>query len=111
MLVAAVGLHWFEYVLKGEAGSSVWFLLWPLTPYLVCLAEFALSASGIPAIAGAVVALVVDALALGAVFVRPTAFTWSLALMFTPLCNTVLIVPAAIVIARFATRRLEGRAP
>lgn len=110
LLTAAIGLHWFEYVLKGEGGSSIWFLLWPLTPYLLCMVEFALSASGLPALAAAVVAFALDAVALAAVIVNPTAFAWSVSLMLTPLFNTVLIVPASIVIGRFVLRRSCDRA-
>src|SRR5471030_1151330 len=96
LLVAAVSLHWFEYLSKGESGASVWFLLWPLTPYVVCLVEFFLSVSGIPAIAGAILALVLDTLAFGAASIHPRTFTSALALLFTPLCNTIIFVPAAV---------------
>ena len=108
LLAAAISLHGYEYVFEGDS-ASVWLLLWPLTPYVVCTFIFLLSASGVPSIAAAIVALVLDAMTFDAVFIHPTSSTSALAMLFVPLWSAIIFVPVTVVIIRFVVRRLEAR--
>jgi hypothetical protein len=61
--------------------------------------------AAIPALAGALIALLFDLLAHYQVFVHPTSSTAALALVFTPLWNTLIFSPIAMVLAWLVLRR------
>jgi membrane protein implicated in regulation of membrane protease activity len=67
------------------------------------------SKSAIPALAGAVVALLFDLLAHYEVFVHPTSSTAALALLFAPLWNTLVFSPIAILLTWQILRRRAQR--
>ena len=109
LLAAAVTLHSYEHFVKVEGEPSIMFFLWALLPYIVCLFVFLLSDSGAPAIAGAIVALALDAAAFDTVFVHPTTSTSALALLFIPLWSTIVFVPLTVFGTKFVIRRLQSR--
>jgi len=89
----AIALHWYIGSQAEAAEFSFWFLAWALSPYVVALALSSLKATRIAAVAGAVAALCVDALTFHSVFIRPTSSTASIARLFSPLWNLLILVP------------------
>jgi len=96
VIAVAIALHAYEAFVRGSGEFYLGFFLWPLAPYALCLIVACLSASSIPAVAGAVTALLFDLVAHNDVFVHPTNSTAGLALLFVPLWNTLVFSPLAI---------------
>jgi hypothetical protein len=105
VVVLGVALHAYESFGLAENGPSLGFFLWGIVPYLLCLVVAMSSKSAVPAFAGAVVALLFDLLAHYQVFVHPTSSTAGLALLFTPLWNTLVFSPLAILLFWLIRRR------
>ena len=110
IVVAAVGiaLHLYENLFKIPGNFSFGWLLWPLTPYALCLIVSSFPATRVAAVAGVVVALLFDLVAHYDVFVNPKSSTAALALVFVPLWNTLVFSPGAIFVAWLFLRR-RGR--
>jgi hypothetical protein len=96
VVAIAIALHAYEALVKSSGGASLGFFLWSLTPYVLCLIVATVSASSIPAVAGAVTAFLFDLDAHNHVFVHPTSSTAGLALLFVPLWNTLVFSPVAM---------------
>jgi hypothetical protein len=109
VVAVAVALHAYETLGADSDQTSLGFFLWPLTPYAFCLVVAAVSASSIPAIAGAITALLFDLAAHYTVFVHPTSSTAGLALLFVPLWNTLIFSPLAM-LGAWLLRRLSAKA-
>jgi hypothetical protein len=107
LVALAVALHAYETFAKSSE-PSLGFLLWPLTPYVVCLVVATLSASSTPAFAGAATALLFDLGVHRSVFINPTGSTAGLALLFMPLWNTLVFSPLAM-LAAWLLLRLRPR--
>jgi hypothetical protein len=107
VVLLATALHAYECF--GESSGGFGFLFWSLVPYALCLIVAALSASSIPALAGAIVALLFDLGAHNDVFVHPTSSTAGLALLFVPLWNTLVFVPLAMFAAWSLSLRAGGK--
>lgn len=103
--VVALALHFYENVSLRSGDFSIGFLLWPLTPYVLCLAISCIRGTHLASIAGAVAALCFDLFAHYTVFVRPTSSTAGLALLFAPLWNTLVFSPIATFIAWLVLRK------
>lgn len=105
--VAALGvaLHAYETFWLASDGPGFGFFLWALVPYAMCLVVAMASKSAIPAFAGAVIALLFDLIAHYQVFVHPTSSTAALALIFTPIWNTLIFSPIVMVLAWLVLRR------
>ena len=88
---------------------SLGFFLWPLTPYALCLVVAGVSISSIPAVAGALTALLFDLDAHNHVFVHPTSSTAGLALLFVPLWNLLVFSPLAM-LGTWLLLRLRAKA-
>ena len=106
----AITLHAYESLAKAAAPSLGWFL-WAMLPYAICLAVWARSSIGAPAVAGAIAALVFDLVAHYDVFIHPTSSTAALAMIFVPVWSTLLICPVAMFAVWFAIRRHRVNAP
>jgi len=104
LIALAIGLHAYENFVKSSGAFSLGFFLWSLTPYALCLVVAWFSVSSIPAVAGAVVALLFDLDAHNHVFVNPTSSTAGLALIFVPLWNTLVFAPLAMLAAMLLLR-------
>ena len=100
-----VALHAYETFWLASDGPAFGFFLWALVPYAMCLIVAMTSKSAIPPLAGAVIALLFDLLAHYQVFVHPTSSTAALTLVFTPLWNTLIFSPIAMVLAWLVLRR------
>ena len=101
----AFALHLYENLYLRSGEFSAGFLLWPLTPFALCLVTSCFRGTHLAAIAGAVVALGFDLFAHYSVFIHPTSSTAGLALLFAPLWNTLVFSPIAILIAWLVLRR------
>jgi hypothetical protein len=107
----AVALHWY---IGSQAEASKFpfgLLVWALSPYLAALLLSCFRTTRVPAVAGATVALCIDALTFHSVFVRPTSSTASLALLFAPLWNLLVFVPGVTWLAWRVRGRGSSRAP
>lgn len=104
---AALLLHMYEHSLGSSEISFAW-VLWPLLPYVMCLAVSTAAPTRLPAIAGAVTALGFDAIAHYDVFISPKGSTAALALLFVPLWNTLVFAPLAMLAAWLFLRRRGG---
>ena len=100
----AAGLHVYENLAKSAEPSVGWFL-WAMLPYAVCVAVWARSAVGVPALAGVAIAFAFDLVAHYDVFVKPTRSTAALAMIFVPLWSALLFCPAAMFVGWLAVRR------
>jgi len=98
-------LHAYESLWRSQGGPSPGFLLWGLTPYARCLFVAMSSKSPVPPTAGAAIALLLDLLTHYSVFVHPTSSTAALALIFTPLWNTLVFAPLTILVTWLIVRR------
>lgn len=101
----AAALHAYEQVGPTSSDFSAGWLLWALTPYLVCMAASCFPATHVPAVVGALVALAFDSLAHYEVFVNPKSSTAGLALLFVPLWNSIVFAPIGMLISWLIIRR------
>jgi hypothetical protein len=102
--IAALALHVYESRYS-SAGLSIGFLLWATLPYVLSVGMSSVSAIGRAATAGAVVALLFDISMYYSVSVNPKGSTAALGLLFMPLWNTLVFVPAATALAHVILRR------
>lgn len=111
VLLVAVALHLYENVAKASGFSYGWFL-WALSPYVLVLALSCVPDIKIAALAGGVLALLVDGWTHYEVFVEPKGSTAALALIWMPIWNTLLFVPIATWVTRLVLRhRRSPNAP
>ncbi|SRR6266536_2805932 len=108
--VLAIVLHVYENLAKAAEPSLGWFL-WAMLPYAICLAVWARSSIGAPALAGVIAALAFDLVAHYDVFVHPTHSTAALAMIFVPLWSTLLFCPAAMLLVWLTVRRRRVSEP
>ena len=106
--LAGAALQWHEHF-QLSSHHNVWGFLASLFPYVLCLVVGARSRSAIPAAAGAVFALIIDAIAHYDVFVRPTGLSALLSFLFIPLFSTLVFVPIVILVTRALMRRHETK--
>src|SRR5581483_2212625 len=105
---AGAWLQWREHF-ELSTYHSPWAFLGTLFPYALCVVVALRSESVVPALAGALYALGVDAIAHYDVFVRPTGMSALLPFLFVPLFSTLVVVPIVIVATRAILRRREAR--
>jgi hypothetical protein len=103
-LALAVLLHGYENLGRSSGVSYGWFL-WALLPYGLVLALACFKGTREAAIAGAVVALLLDGLVHYDVFINPQGSTAALALIWIPIWSTLILVPGATLLARLVIRR------
>jgi hypothetical protein len=109
-ILAGIGLHGYEHALESDNGFSLGFFLWSVMPYGICVAGLAMSWNPLSVGFAASVALGFDLLAHYSVFVHPTSSTAPLVLLFMPVYDTVLWIPAALLLAHLARRWLANAA-
>ena len=106
-ILLAIGLHLYEHISLSDNGFSPGFFLWAVMPYALCIAGLALWPHPLAIGFAATVALAGDFMAHYAVFIHPTSSTAPLILLFMPIYNTLLWIPAALLLAHLVRRRLE----
>jgi hypothetical protein len=109
-ILAGIGLHGYEHALESDNGFSLGFFLWSVMPYGICVAGLTMSWNPLSVAFAAAVALASDLLAHYSVFVHPTSSTAPLVLLFMPIYDTVLWIPAALLLAHLARRWLTNGA-
>jgi hypothetical protein len=110
VLLVAGALHVYEQLPASSPSTFGYgWVLWALTPYIVCTAVSCFRPVRAPALFGAVVALGFDLVAHYDVFINPQGSTAALALVFIPLWNTIAFAPLAIFVAWLVTRHRAGR--
>jgi len=92
-----IGLH--AYVNGGATG----FLLWTSVPYLFCLVASCLAPTHVPAIAAAVVVLAFDVFVHYSVATSKSS-TAAIAYVYSPLWNTLVLAPIALLVASAVVR-------
>ena len=108
-VLLAVGLHLHEHVALSDNGFSLGFFLWAVMPYALCVAGLAMSWNPLSVGFAATVALAFDLLAHYSVFIHPTSSTAPLILLFMPLYNAVVWIPAAMLLAHLVRWRLTAK--
>lgn len=103
----AAALHLYENLSNNHSSFSYGWFTWALLPYLLVLVLACFKGTRLPALAGGVVALLVDLWTLREVFIDPKSSTASLALIWMPLWNMILFVPIATLIAWAVSRRRQ----
>ena len=106
--LAGAALQWHEHF-QLSSHRSVWGFLASLFPYVLCLVVGWKSRSVIPAVAGALFALMADGIAHYDVFVKPTGLSALLSFLFVPLLSSLVFVPIVILVTRWALRRHEAK--
>jgi len=109
LVVAGVLLHLYENLVKSSGGFSSGFLLWSSMPYLLTLCLSSFKSTKDAAIAGGALALSFDAFAYHDVFVDPRNSTVGLALIFVPLWNILIVVPAGTFLTWIVLRKRAAR--
>ena len=92
-----IGLH--AYFNGGATG----FLLWTSVPYLFCLVASCLAPTHVPAIAAAVVVLAFDVFVHYSVATSKSS-TAAIAYVYSPLWNTLVLAPIALLVASAVVR-------
>lgn len=105
LFALAVGLHGYENLYESSGGFSLGWFVWSLSPHLLALFLSCFRATRFSAVAGAAVALLIDFWVFHAVFIDPTSSTAALAMIWFPLWNILIFVPAATWIAWVIQRR------
>jgi hypothetical protein len=108
-ILLGIGLHLYEHAALSDNGFSPGFFLWSVLPYGVCIAGLTMAWNPLSLAFAATVALVFDLFAHYSVFVHPTSSTAPLVLLFMPIYDTVLWIPAAMLLAHLARRLLANR--
>jgi hypothetical protein len=103
-ILAGISLHRYEHVALSDNGFSLGFFLWSISPYGLCGAGLAMAWNPLSVGFAAAFALTFDLVAHYSVFVHPTSSTAPLILLFTPLYDTLLWIPAAMLLAHLARR-------
>ena len=103
LFALGTALHAYEFLL-GELRDT-WFFFWSMLPYVVCVVLTVLSRTAVLTIAATAVVLLLDTLTHYEVFVNPRGSTAALALLWTPLWNTIIFVPGVMVITRLIVRK------
>jgi len=111
VIALALALHLYENLAKSSGAFSYGWLIWALVPYVLVLALSCFANTRTAVIAGAVIALVIDAWTHYEVFIEPKGSTAALALIWIPLWNTIIVIPLATFIARLVMRHRQPVAP
>jgi hypothetical protein len=106
----AAALHLYENLVESSESFSFGWFIWSLVPYVVVLALSSFRATRVPAVAGAAVALLMDVYVFHSVFIAPKSSTASLALIWAPIWNILILVPSATCIAWLIHRRRQSAA-
>ena len=104
VVASAIAVHAYHQ-LNSTLDPSLGFLAWTLLPYVVVLIIACFKGTRIPVVAGAAFALAVDVWAYYDM-AHSTSSTASLALLWTPLWNTIVIVPAGTFLTWFLMRKI-----
>jgi hypothetical protein len=105
-VLLGIGLHLYEHAALSDNGFSPAFFLWSVLPYAVCIAGLTMAWNPLSIGFAASVALAFDLLAHYSVFIHPTSSTAPLVLLFMPIYNAVLWIPAAMLLAHLVRRWL-----
>jgi hypothetical protein len=107
---AAIGLHAYEcFVLASSPAPG--FFLWSLLPYAAAAFFFVRpNQSLIPAMAGMLVALLVDGLNHYEIFISPSGSTAALGMIFIPIWSAAVFVPLACLVTRRIVRARAAEA-
>lgn len=106
LLALAIAFHVYQNVTMMSADFSYGWFLWALLPYGLVLVLSCFEGTRISAIAGAVLALGVDAWNYHEV-ARSTSSTAALNFIWTPIWNTIIVVPIATFLASLVLRRRQ----
>jgi hypothetical protein len=109
-ILLAIALHLYEHIALSDNGFSLGFFLWSILPYGVCIAGLTMSWHSLSVAFAAAVALTFDLVAHYSVFIHPTSSTAPLILLFTPIYDALLWIPAAMLLAYLARRWLANGA-
>lgn len=104
LMACAVGLHAYEQSVLSRDTSVSYFLLWSMTPYILCLVVLILSRSALHVIVGVSAALVLDAVMYYSVLYSSSS-TAVLGLVWMPIWNIFVFVPGAMMITWLIVRR------
>ena len=109
VILAAVALHLYENAMRtsGSGFTSGWFA-WQMVPYVLILILSRFKALVIPVMPASFIVLAMDLITHYEVFISPSSSTAAIMLIWIPLWNTVVIVPAATFIT-WLVRRLVYR--
>jgi hypothetical protein len=93
-VILAIAFHLYENVSKTSGEFAYGWFIWALVPYGLVLGLACFAGTRIPAVAGAVLALLVD-IWIHYEVAQSTSSTAVLAFIWIPLWNTIIVVPAA----------------
>jgi hypothetical protein len=110
--LVAVLLHGYTALVKSDGGVSAFgigLFVWSLVPYALATL-IGLRWSGVAGALAALIALVIDVLTYYSVFIAPTSSTAALGLLFAPLVNLLLVLPASLLVAYLLSRHRHSHA-
>jgi hypothetical protein len=114
LFIVALGmlLHVYVAFFKSEGGASSFsmgLMVWSWLPYLVSALLFFVVRRTLIPLCGVVLALVIDALNYYSVFIIPQSSTAALGLLWIPLWNLVLFMPAGLLVGWVASKAKEHK--
>jgi hypothetical protein len=104
LMGAAALLHAYAHSLATGQGTGLFFFLWSMAPYIICLLVLVLSRGAIHVIAAAALALALDGWTVYAVKTSDNS-TAVLDYLWMPIWNTIIVVPLTMLVALFIVRR------
>lgn len=110
MVLCAAGglLHLYTALFKADGGGMLGFvgllLAWSYLPYALCVAMAVRKHWFAAAFGGALTSLAFDAGMHHAVFIAPKSSTAALGLLFMPMWNLLLMMPAGAIVATLVAR-------
>jgi hypothetical protein len=101
--VVAFGLiiHVYTYIFKAQNKfdfETFGFLLMALMPYIICLIIILTKNNSVMPLTGSILPLLIDTFTYYSVFIKPSSSTASLALLWMPIWNMLLILPLGLLI-------------
>lgn len=106
LLAAGVCLHLTTALLgEGDAAFRLGLCAWSLAPYALLAWRLRRRGAGIALMAGALLMLLLDAIAWWSVFIAPSHSTAALNLLAAPFWNLVCIAPLSLAIEAWLARK------
>jgi hypothetical protein len=107
LIGAAAFLHAYAHSLATGQGTGLFFFLWAMAPYVICLLVMVLSRGAIHVIAAAALALALDAWTVYAVKTSDNS-TAVLDYVTVPIVNAIIVVPLTMLVVHVIVRWRNG---
>ena len=94
-------IHVYTYSFKAQGEfdfTTFGFLLMASMPYIICLILILAKNNSVMPLAGSILPLLIDTFTYYSVFIKPSSSTASIALLWMPIWNMLLVLPLGLLI-------------